>query len=52
MGQMMMCTPYMFDYYLYIFFVKSIDNKKIEKSDVIDNDVYILYVKRIIFNDF
>jgi hypothetical protein len=27
-------------------FLKNIDNKKLEESDVADNDVYILHVKR------
>jgi hypothetical protein len=42
---MMMCILYMYDYYLYNFFVEIIDNKKLEKSDGAD-DVYILHVKR------
>jgi hypothetical protein len=45
MGQMMMCTPCMSNYYLCEFFIQIKDNKKLEESDEI-NDVYILYVKR------
>jgi hypothetical protein len=45
MGQMMTCTTCMSNYdlcdFLYI-----IDNKQLEKSDVEDNDVYIMHVKR------
>jgi hypothetical protein len=43
---MMMCTSYMSNYYLCEFFIEIIDNKKLEKSDRIDNDVHILHVKR------
>jgi hypothetical protein len=45
MVQMMICTPYMSNYYLYDFF-KIIDNKKLEESDGSNGDVYILQVKR------
>jgi hypothetical protein len=36
----------MSNYYLCDFFIKNIDNKKIEESDVTDDHVYILHVKR------
>jgi hypothetical protein len=45
MVQMMICTPYMSNYYLYDFF-KIIDNKKLEESDGLNGDVHILHVKR------
>jgi hypothetical protein len=32
MGQMVMCTPYMSNYYLCDFFVEIIDNEKTEES--------------------
>jgi hypothetical protein len=44
MEQIIMCTFYMPNYYLYDFF-KIIDNKKIEESDGADDDVYMLHVK-------
>jgi hypothetical protein len=44
MGWMMMCTPYISNYYLCEFFIEIID-KKIEESNEIDN-VYILHVKK------
>jgi hypothetical protein len=44
MEQIMMCTLYMPNYYLYDFF-KIIDNKKIEESDGADDDIYMLHVK-------
>jgi hypothetical protein len=46
MWQMMMCTPCMTNYYLCQLFVGIIDNKKLEKNDGVDDDVYILHVKR------
>jgi hypothetical protein len=46
MEQMMMCTTYMSNYYLFDFFKKIIDNIKIEESDEPDDNVYILHVKR------
>jgi hypothetical protein len=36
----------MSNYYLYEFFIKIINNKKLEKNDGINDDVYILHVKR------
>jgi hypothetical protein len=45
MKQIIMCTPCIPNYYL-CDFLKIIDNKKIEKGDKTDDDVYILYVKR------
>jgi hypothetical protein len=30
------------------FFIEVIDNKKIEESDEVDDDVYILHVKRYV----
>jgi hypothetical protein len=36
----------MSNYYLCDFFKKFIDNKKIEESEEIDNDLYIIHVKR------
>jgi hypothetical protein len=43
MGLMMMCTPY----YLCEFFIKNINNKKLDKSDdETDNDVHIMHVKK------
>jgi hypothetical protein len=45
MRRLMMCIPYMSNYYLYNF-LKIIDNKKIEKNDEIDDDVDILYITR------
>jgi hypothetical protein len=44
MEQMMMCIPRIYNYYLYD--LKNIDNKKIEKNDETDNDMYILHVNR------
>jgi hypothetical protein len=41
-----MCTPCMSNYYLCDLFVEIIDNKKIDKNDEIDDDVYILHTKR------
>jgi hypothetical protein len=46
MGQIMMCTPYMSNYYLWEFFIEIIDNKKLEEYDGADDDVYILNIKR------
>jgi hypothetical protein len=46
MWQMMMCTPCMTNYYLCQLFVGIRDNKKLEKNDGADDDVYILHVKR------
>jgi hypothetical protein len=37
-----MCTCYMFNY----FFIKIINNKKIEEDDGADDDIYILHVKK------
>jgi hypothetical protein len=49
MGQMMMCTPCMSNYYLCDFFIKIIGiEKNLEESDGADDDVYILYVKRYV----
>jgi hypothetical protein len=49
MGQIIMCTTCMSNYHLYDFFVEIINNeKKLEKTDKIDNDVYILHVKRYV----
>jgi hypothetical protein len=45
MGQMMMYTPFMSNYYLCNFF-KKIDNKKLEKNNRTYNDVHILHIKR------
>jgi hypothetical protein len=45
MGQMMLCTPYMSNYYLYNF-LEIIDNKKLEQSDEINDKVYIMHIKR------
>jgi hypothetical protein len=39
-----MCTPYMSNYYLCDFL--EILDKKLEKNDDADDDVYIIYVKR------
>jgi hypothetical protein len=44
---MIMCAPCMSNYYLYEFFIEIIDNKKIEKNNEIDDNVYIMYVKKI-----
>jgi hypothetical protein len=44
-GQMMMCAPYMSNYYL-CDFLEIIDNKKLEENDGANDDVYILHVKR------
>jgi hypothetical protein len=46
MGQMIMCTSCMSNYYLCDFFRKIIDNEKIEESDETHDYVYILHVKR------
>jgi hypothetical protein len=43
MGQMMICAPCMSNYYL-CDFKKNID-KKLDKSDGADDDIYILYVR-------
>jgi hypothetical protein len=40
----MMCTSYMSNYYLCIF-KEIIKNKKLEKNDRTDDDVYIMYIK-------
>jgi hypothetical protein len=40
-----MCTLCMYNYYLYDF-LEIIDNKKLEKNNEVDNDVYMLHVKR------
>jgi hypothetical protein len=45
MRQIMICTPYMSNYYLCEFFVEIIAIEKIEKNDDTDDDVYILHVK-------
>jgi hypothetical protein len=45
MWQMIMCTLYMSNYYLCIF-LEIINKKKLEESDMVDYDVYILHVKR------
>jgi hypothetical protein len=39
---MMMCTSYISNYYSYDFFIKFIDNKKLEKND----NQMCTYVKR------
>jgi hypothetical protein len=41
----MICTSHLSNYYL-CDFLEIIDNKKVEESDEIDNDMYILQVKR------
>jgi hypothetical protein len=46
MGQIMMCTLYISNYYLCKLFIKIIDNKKIEKNDELNDDRYIIHVKR------
>jgi hypothetical protein len=46
MGQMMMYTPCISNYYLFDFLKKIIDNEKLEESDGADDDVHILGVKR------
>jgi hypothetical protein len=38
----------MSNYYLYEFFIKIINNKKLEENDGINDDVYILHVKRYV----
>jgi hypothetical protein len=43
MGQMMICTPCMSNYYL-CNFLEIIDNKKLEESD--GTNIYIMHVKR------
>jgi hypothetical protein len=45
MGQMMICIPYISNYYLCNFFVEIIDNKKIKKNNGADVDVCMLHVK-------
>jgi hypothetical protein len=45
MEQIMMCTSCMSNYYFCDFFIKIIDNKKLEKSDEVYDDMYILYVR-------
>jgi hypothetical protein len=42
---MMMYTSCKYNYYL-CYFLEIIDNKKIEKSDVLYDNVYILHVKK------
>jgi hypothetical protein len=44
--QMMMCTQYISNYHLCDFFIKIIDNEKIEESDKVDYNVYIIHIKR------
>jgi hypothetical protein len=41
----MMCIYYMSNYYL-CDFLEIIDNKKIEENDGVDDDMYIMHVKR------
>jgi hypothetical protein len=48
---MIICTPYMSNYYLCVF-KKIIDNKKIEKSDKVDNDMYIIHVNRYVIRTY
>jgi hypothetical protein len=43
--QIMMCTTCMFNYYLCDFLYKLYIIKKLEKSDQMDDNVYILYIK-------
>jgi hypothetical protein len=45
MEQIMMCTTYMYNYYLCEFFIEIIDNKKIEDGDGANDDVYTMQVK-------
>jgi hypothetical protein len=47
----MICTPCMSKYYL-CYFLENIDNKKLGKNDMANNDVYILYVKRYIITNY
>jgi hypothetical protein len=42
----MMCTSFMFNYYLYDFLKKLYIMKKLEKNNEPDDDVYIMHVKR------
>ncbi len=49
--QMIMCTPCM-SIIIYVNFLRNYRQwKKLKKGDVIDDNVYILYVKRIVFKD-
>jgi hypothetical protein len=45
-GQMMMCTPCMCNYYLCEFYIEIIDNEKIRGKCRTNDDVYILHIKR------
>jgi hypothetical protein len=49
MKHMIMCIPYMSNYYL-CDFLEIIDNKKIEENNGSDDDVYILHIKRYTIN--
>jgi hypothetical protein len=57
MWQMMMYTPHILrELYLrtcfeYVIFLKNIDDKKLEKVDESDDDVYTLHIKRLAIND-
>jgi hypothetical protein len=44
---MMICIPCMSNYYL-CDFLEIIDNKKLEKSDRVNNDVYIILSRDIL----
>jgi hypothetical protein len=41
----------MSNYYIYVF-LEIIDNKKIEKSDMSDDNMYILHVKRYVIKTY
>jgi hypothetical protein len=45
MEQMIICTPSMSNYYLCKFFIEIIDNKKIEKCDRANDDMYTMYIQ-------
>jgi hypothetical protein len=51
MGQIIMCTPCMSNYYL-CDFLEIIDNKKLEKSDRADDDVYNLNIKKYVIETY
>jgi hypothetical protein len=40
------CVQYACLIIIYVIFLEIIDNKKLEQSDEVDDDVYILHVKR------
>jgi hypothetical protein len=53
MEQMMMCTPCISNYYFIWFYLEIVYNeKKLEKNDGSNDDVYILHVKRYVIRTY